>query len=256
MMRPQIKRPQLETMANWYKEYDQFANIFALAQIDNIFAWDTSQSIEDKPRFLFEYTITHQASRIVMPTIFYEPEVDLATIDKIKKAIANQSRVIYMKYEVLAETVSPDLSDYLDNYNISRQKTIGKTFGSGTVSQTGTDTMKRTQNVKTSHSTSTGESETPRYEYDNTTATQGDDSANQLSTTYGKTVTSNPGREDTTESTSAHGYYNSGTKADMIREIREIADFNIFDAWLKDVLPCFCLGTYRPEHSPSSEFVL
>lgn len=256
MMRPQIKHPHLETIANWYKEYEEFGNIFLSAQVDYLFTFDTESVIQNRSEFLFDYLMTFQSSRIVLPIMLYEKDKDLRTINKIKAAIDKQSRILIFKYSILAETLSPDLIDYLENYNITRQKTIGKTFGIGTISQTGTDTMSRTQNVKTTHSTSTGESETPRYEYDNTTSTQGDSNANKLSTTYGKTVTSTPGREDTTEGTTAHGYYNSGTKADMIREIREITNFNIFDEWLKDILPCFCLETYRPEHSPSSEFVL
>lgn len=255
-MRPQIKRPIIATISDWRKEYEEFSNIFLSAQIDYLFSFDTEQVIQNRSEFLFDYLMTFQHSRMVMPPIQYERVQDLHTINKIKSAIDKQSRILYFKYSILSETLTADLDGYLNNYKITRSKKRGKTYGTGTVSQSGTDSTKSTQHYSVSHETSTGESEEPRFEYSNTTKTQGDDDANKISTTYGKTVTSSPGKEDTIESSTAQGYYNSGTKADMIREIRDVVNFNLFDNWLKDILPCFCLDTYRPEHTHPSEMFL
>lgn len=253
-MRPQIKRPRIATISDWRKEYEEFSNIFLSAQIDYLFSFDTEEVIQNRSEFLFDYLMTFQHSRMVMPPIQYERVQDLHTINKIKSAIDKQSRILYFKYSILSETLSPDLDDYLNNYKITRSKTRGKTYGVGTVSQSGTDSTKSNQNITFTHETSTGESEESRFEYSNTT--KGDSGDNEISTTYGKIVTSTPGKEDTTESSTAQGYYNSGTKADMIREIRDVVNFNLFDNWLKDILPCFCLDTYRPEHTQPSELFL
>ena len=253
------KLPRQETIANWTNTYPEFAGIFSECNLNPLFNYfDPDDIITDKAGFIFEHVLKYQSSRVVAPPMRFDRDKDLAVIEKIKDAIARQAFMIQTKYELLAQTMPTSINDYMENYSISREKIRNKKYKQGTVVNSGADTTQSATNVTTTRMTSTGETESPRFESSSKTANTDGTAANQnqVSTTYGRTVTTNPGDEDTTENTTAHGYYNSGTKADMLKEIREVLDYNLVDKWVREILPIFCCAYYDPNWSIPSEFIL
>lgn len=253
------KLPRQETIANWANEYPEFAGIFSSCNLNPLFDYfDPDDIITDRPAFMFEYVLKYQSSRVVAPPMRFDREKDLAVIDKITEAIARRAFMLQTKYELLAQTMPTSFEDYLENYNMSRHKTRNKKFKTGTVTNSGSDTTKTNTDMTTTRTTSTGESETPRFEgavhTENTANSTAD--KNQVQTQYGRVITSAPGDEDTTERTTAHGYYNSGPKADMLREVRDVLEFNLVDKWIREVLPIFCCAYYDPNWTVPSEFIL
>ena len=252
------KPPIITTIANWYKEYEEFSAIFEFADDRELLNPLFVQPIDQQYLFLFHYLLEKQSSRTVIPPLCFNREKDIITIRKLKEAISHHAYIIYQKYDLLAQTIPTNIDDYFENYRISRQKTRGKKVKSGTIVHSGNDRMQSASDVTTSKMTTTAESPNGRLESKTITSNTPNSAVenNQVKTLYGHTITSTPGDEDITERTTAHGYYNSGTKADMIREVREVINFNIIDEWLKEMMPTFCLNYYNPEASIPHEFIV
>lgn len=253
-MIPKILHPQQMTIANWYAKYPQFADIFKMAAQNRLLDMLSPATTYD---FMFNHLLKTHPSRVVAPPMLFNEEKDLRTIEKIKEGISYQAYVISLKYELLAQTMPSEIQDYYENYRIEREKTHHKEFTTGTITNSGNDTTFNNVHSTVTKNTSTGESESPRFAESSTTSTgNGNDNAdNSMKTTYGKTITSEPGDEDSEENSLAHGYYNSGTKADMIREVRDIINYNIIDEWLKEIIPSFCCAYYDPAWSIPEEFL-
>ena len=265
-MRPKIQVPSQQTISNWYAKYPTFEEIFEDADTAGLLLPLFIQFPEPTfmtYRWVFQYMLQYYSSRIVAPPMLFDSEKDLRTIGKIKDFIVLRAYQLKPKYDLLGETLPTDIEDYYENYRMSRQKTRKKEVKQGTITNSGNDTTFSNVHSTTTKTTSTGESETPRFDSATTTSTgdSNDNANNSVKTTYGRTITSNPGDEDISERTTAHGYYNSGTKADMIKEIRDILNFNLLNEWLKEMIPSFCCAYYDPAWSippelNPSEFIL
>ena len=261
-MKPKIILPSQQTISNWTAKYPKFKTIFQQCEESGLLLPLYKQFPEPEHtlisyEWVFAYVLKFQGSRIVAPPMLFNTEKDELTIDKISDFITARAFSLKTKYELLGDTIPSDIEDYYENYKMSREKTRKKEVKQGTITNSGTDTTFNNVHSTTTKNSSTGETENPRFESSTETSTGNVDTTNNsIKIQHGRVITSAPGDEDITENTTAHGYYNSGTKADMIREVRDIINFNLLNEWIREILPSFCCAYYDPAWSVPEEFIL
>ena len=257
----QIKRhPQIMTVSEWFKEYSEFQSIFEpcdiLGLLNPIFNQITP--IAPKHTLLFAYLLNMYGSRPVIPEMLFDETKDKETITKIGTMIEYRANMLNYKYTTLSKTLFPDIEDYLNNYSTQRSHTKGNTFTLGSTTNSGTDTTTQKQHTETNNYTTTDDLTNPRLESkrESQTVDGSGGSDNQVSTTYGHTIETQPSNETETLTSQSLGYYNSGTKAKMIEEVRKTLNFDIVDVWMKDILPSFTYSFYDTKRNIPSEFLL
>lgn len=203
-----------------------------------------------------------------------ELEVLYPSYEVMKNLIGVWSHKMLPVWEHLYETTQYEY-DPIENYNRTEVETIngeGSRVHSGTDRTTtgGTDTTTHGgQNSRTQTTTNTGDNRHSIAGFDSVPTANSDglvlndtDDAHSTeiingSDTFGKTETLQHGRteqmvhgeqiDDTTESTREnHTSGNIGvtTTQKMIREEREIAEFNIYDRMIKDFMDRFCIMVF------------
>ena len=254
------KKPKISTIDEWFKEYSSFDTIFRDAELTPLFT--KVEPIGENYLFIFEHLLNFYGSRPVIAPLTFDKEKDLHTIDKIRSIIQFRSRMLYYKYNMLSKTLLSNYDDYENNYKMTRSEDKEKTYGTGTIKSSGDDKTYQNQNIKTINNTSTDDSVAERFESSRevtTTPNSGDtvnSDKNSIKTVYGKTVTTTPSNENQENTITSSGYYNSGTKAKMIDQIRSTLNYDIIDMWVKDILLSFTYSFYMTEREIPEEFLL
>lgn len=246
------KTPRTRTVYEWYKLYPEaFSQIFSDAYVtpfDAIFSELTIPTADTTAEKIFRYFLRKQFNRMILPNMETDDINNSFIIEHMKEIIALRSYGLKYKYDMLAQTLPDNISDLYSNYNMTRQYTKGKTFTKGIVENKGTDHTYTNVNIESKEFSTTGDNASPRLKSQSSRKTlpegQTDNLANSVNTTYGRTIETTPGSETDTFSQTASGYYNSGTKAKMIEEIRDLASLNIVDQWLHDIMPVFCMDVF------------
>lgn len=255
MVKMEIRLPKLPktmTVYEWYKLYPtNFSQIFSDAYVEPlepIFRDLTIHTAETTHEKIFRYFLRKQFNRMVLPNMETDDVNNVLIIDHMVEIIALRSYGLKYKYDVLAQTLPENISDLYNNYNMTRQYTKGKTFTKGTVEHSGSDHTYSNIDISSEEFSTTGDSASPRLKSKSTRKTlpdgQIDSSSNSVNTTYGRKIETTPGSETDTFNQTASGYYNSGTKAKMMEEIRDLASINIVDQWLHDIMPVFCMDVF------------
>ena len=246
------KIPRTRTVYEWYKLYpDAFSQLFSDAYVEPlepIFSELTLPTANTTPEKIFRYFLRKQFNRMILPRMETEDINNSYIIEHMKEIIALRSYGLKYKYDMLAQTLPDNISDLYNNYNMTRQYTKGKTFTKGTVKHSGSDHTYSNVDISSEEYSTTGDNASPRLKSKSTRKTlpdgQIDSPSNSVNTTYGRQIETTPGSETDTFNQTASGYYNSGTKAKMIEEIRDLASINIVDQWLHDIMPVFCMDVF------------
>lgn len=252
--------PRIMTIAEWFKKYPSFDTILTLADssqlLDPLFSKTTP--IGYKHLYVFNHILTMYGSRPVIPQMQFDSEKDSNTIEKISSIIQYRANMVLYKYNMLSETLFPNISDYSSNYQMSRNQTKTHEFSETKVTHSGDDTVNQKQDIKTENYVSTDDLANPRFEGYKETKTNDPQSGsnNEVKTSYGHIISSKPGTETERNTTSASGYYNSGTKAKMIEEMRKVLNYDIIDMWVQDILPSFTYSYYMTNRDIPAEFLL
>ena len=256
---PLPKKPIHKTALDWSKTYYEFNQIFEGAYLDPflpILEHMTISSHDEPEDKMFLYFLAKQYNRIILPPMDTTDNGNLYIISNLKGIISMRSYALKYKYDMMAATMPDNINDFYYNYNITRQYTQGTTYTQGSVSHSGSDSTRSRVNRTTKEFTFTGESTGPKEKNRIETKTQPEnpgasDNSNSVITTYGHQINTTPGSETKTFNQTATGYYNSGTKAKMLEEIRSLLNFNLMDSWLKDMMPAFCTDYYVKPSSKS-----
>ena len=242
----------------WALTVDNFKTIFNTAYIDPLygelgFENPTTEEKEEAIMRLYYYFVAKYNNRYLLPEMQTTSEDNTKVIAYIKDIVNIRSHGLKYKYDMLAETMPESFDDFLDNYRMHKEYEKTKEYDPSTVANTGDDVTHSNVNLQTQEFTTTGDNAQARLKGETSKKTlpanDTDNDANSVRTTYGRTITSTPGDETTGFTQDAHGYYNSGSKAKMIEEIRKILSYNLIDQWLHDIIPTFCLDYYK---SPSA----
>lgn len=260
-MANKTKAPRIMTISEWFKEYSDFENIFALANLDPLFI--KTETIGYEHYFVFQHLLNTQGSRPVIPPMMFDSEKDGNTIDKIKTLIEYRANILNYKYTMLGKTMLDNFSDYLINYSTTRDIDNSKTFGEGSITHSGNDKVYQNQDVTTENQSTTDESTTYRNQDKRTVQSpqtnldsDGYSPKNSIKTAYGHTIKTTPSKETIDGTVTTEGYYNSGTKAKMVDQIRATLNFDLIDMWLKDILPTFTYSYYMTNREIPAEFLL
>lgn len=257
----QIKRhPSIMTVSEWFKHYSDFQLIFepceTVGLLNPIFEQITP--LAPKHTLLFAYLLDMYGSRPVIPEMTFDETKDSETITKIGVMIEYRANLLNYKYTTLSNTLFPHVNDYLNNYSTERKHTKGTTFTLGSTTNSGTDITSQKQHTETNNYTTTDDLANPRLESkrESQTVDGSGGSDNLVSTTYGHKIETQPSNETESLTSTSLGYYNSGTKAKIIDEVRKTLNFNIVDVWMKDILPSFTYSFYDTKRNIPSEFLL
>lgn len=254
------KTPRIMTVSEWFKEYTNFENIFALANLDPLFI--KTEPVGYEFLFIFEHLVTMYGSRPVIPPMQFDSTKDNETIDKIKTLIQYRANMLNYKYVMLGKTMLDNFSDYLINYSTTRTNNNTKTYGQGSISHTGNDTVYQNQSITTTNKSTTDENLTFRNqdqrEVKSAAPPAGESYTpeNSVKTSYGHTINTTPSKETVSGGIKAEGYYNSGTKAKMLDQIRATLNFDLIDMWVKEILPTFTYSFYMTDREIPAEFLL
>ena len=246
------KFPKTMTVYEWYKLYpDHFSQIFSNAYVEPlepIFSELTLPTADTTHEKIFRYFLRKQFNRMILPKMETEDVNNTFIIEHMIEIIALRSYGLKYKYDILMETLPENISDLYNNYSMTRQYTKGKTFTKGTVEHSGSDHTYSNVDISSEEYSTTGDNASPRLKSKSTRKTmpdgQIDSSSNSVNTTYGRKIETTPGSETDTFNQTASGYYNSGTKAKMMEEIRDLTSINIVDQWLHDIMPVFCMDVF------------
>lgn len=257
------KHPIQVPVSTWNNAYPLvFKYLFEDAYIDPLLIHlsPLSEALSIEPAVgLYYYFLSKQYNRVVLPYFRGTDESNTLSINGMKAIISVRSYGLKYKYDMLADTMPENLDELYYNYYMAREyeKTVDP--DEGTITHSGNDTTFTNTNRQTKSYSTTGENQTPRLkeQTDTFTVPQGstDQAGNSIKTTYGHTITTAPGDEVTTFSQTAHGYYNSGSKAKMIEDIRNLLSLNLLDQWIYDIMPIFCLDKYDTKAPMYSDFV-
>lgn len=248
-----IKIPLQTTVKVWNEKYEKFSHIFDNAYLEPL-KKEMNYSSELLPSKVFTYFLYKQATRIVMPKMTFDSLKDNGSIRQIQDLIELRSNGLKYKYDLLADTMPQgvqSIKEYFNNFDRHTEGRKEKDYDEGTVTHSGADSVYNNVDKRTSHYSTTGDSEQPRLEgyTEDSTFLSNDDPKfdrdnNKIKTSYGHIVTAQPSNEINRYTEDSNGYYNVGSKPKLIEDVRNILNFNLTDAWLHDIMSIFCFDYY------------
>lgn len=202
---------------------------------------------------LYDYFLVYYGERLVMKPWSTEDLDNSAAAEKLRKIVKFFCMTNGYKYQTLLETLSFEY-DPISNYDMTeegedkRTPDLTKTNTAG-----GSDTSESTAAVINSQTDSNSESEITTYEsntYNPLNRTDASSSSTSSSTggqtiNYGKTDTAKEtGTETTNHKLTRKGNIGVTTTQEMIQAERQVAEFNIIEAFFTELNNHILLNTY------------